>query len=75
MGLSQRQLAQLLGVATKIVVHWENELLLPNDCERQALAKALCFEAGFFSLESNNRVRVGNCTPLTMACRQETPVL
>ena len=53
MGLSQRQLAQLLGVTAGLVVQWENDLLQPHDCERQALAKVLPFEIGFLSLNSN----------------------
>jgi ribosome-binding protein aMBF1 (putative translation factor) len=53
MDLSQRQLARLVRVTTKIVVQWENDLLTPNDGERQALAKVLCVEESFLSLESN----------------------
>jgi ribosome-binding protein aMBF1 (putative translation factor) len=52
-GLSRAQLARLLGVMTKIVVQWENDLLLPHDCEREALAKVLSVEESFLLLESN----------------------
>jgi DNA-binding transcriptional regulator YiaG len=53
MGLSQCQLARLLGVTTRLVVQWEQDFQMPNDSEWQELAKFLCFEASFLSLESN----------------------
>jgi transcriptional regulator with XRE-family HTH domain len=52
-GLSQRQLAHLLDIPISRVMQLENDLLMPTDTERQALASVLSLDSGNIRFKPN----------------------
>ena len=52
-GLSRRQLAQTIGVTSRLVWQWELDLKFPSQAHLQALADALDSDAGFIAIKSH----------------------